>query len=240
MATVKDSVTGASPAPAAIHLSTPSPPIKSRRWIALLSLGSRSTSARACMPAPVALLSHCHGSPHAIRPAKDPQATTFRPTCRTCGAWSWERSTGEASGAQGSLFRLHDSIHGFALTKDGLLVAANCSSCHGSHGILSSKDPKSKTNHANIPATCGTCHTGPSKLFPREFTARCWKPGRPMRRMQQFHTAHQISKRHYGISDEDHGQCGAVKRRLATTHTFHHRSLVGFNRRRAAGIAMRA
>ena len=29
-----------------------------------------------------------------------------------------------------------DSIHGFALGKEGLLVAANCTSCHGSHKIL--------------------------------------------------------------------------------------------------------
>ena len=51
-----------------------------------------------------------------------------------------------------------DSIHGFALSKEGLLVAANCQSCHGSHGILSHKDPNSPTFKANIPKTCGTCH----------------------------------------------------------------------------------
>ena len=44
-----------------------------------------------------------------------------------------------------------DSIHGFALSKEGLLVAANCQSCHGSHDILSHKDPSSPTFKANIP-----------------------------------------------------------------------------------------
>ncbi len=53
-----------------------------------------------------------------------------------------------------------DSIHGFALSKEGLLVAANCQSCHGSHHILSRKDPQSPTNKVNVPATCGTCHAG--------------------------------------------------------------------------------
>ena len=48
-----------------------------------------------------------------------------------------------------------DSIHGFALSKEGLLVAANCQSCHGSHHILSHKDPDSPTFKANIPKTCG-------------------------------------------------------------------------------------
>ena len=51
-----------------------------------------------------------------------------------------------------------DSIHGFALSKEGLLVAANCQSCHGSHHILSHTDPQSPTYKANIPKTCGSCH----------------------------------------------------------------------------------
>ena len=38
-----------------------------------------------------------------------------------------------------------DSIHGFALGKEGLLVAANCTSCHGSHHILSHTNPASPT-----------------------------------------------------------------------------------------------
>jgi predicted CXXCH cytochrome family protein len=53
-----------------------------------------------------------------------------------------------------------DSIHGFALSKEGLLVAANCQSCHGSHTILSHKDKQSATYKTNIPSTCGTCHAG--------------------------------------------------------------------------------
>jgi formate dehydrogenase gamma subunit len=37
--------------------------------------------------------------------------------------------------------------------------AATCVDCHGdAHAILPASDPKSLVNHANIPATCGTCH----------------------------------------------------------------------------------
>ncbi|MGZ8711440.1 MAG: hypothetical protein ACXW28_14560, partial [Thermoanaerobaculia bacterium] len=38
--------------------------------------------------------------------------------------------------------------------------AATCLSCHGgnAHTILPRSDPQSPTTHANIPATCGTCH----------------------------------------------------------------------------------
>lgn len=42
----------------------------------------------------------------------------------------------------------------------GKPAAATCTDCHGSpHELLPSSDPKSRTNHANIPFTCGTCHS---------------------------------------------------------------------------------
>jgi cytochrome b subunit of formate dehydrogenase len=38
--------------------------------------------------------------------------------------------------------------------------AATCTDCHGSpHELLPASDPKSRVHHANIPATCGTCHS---------------------------------------------------------------------------------
>ncbi|HTN50683.1 MAG TPA: cytochrome c3 family protein [Burkholderiaceae bacterium] len=40
----------------------------------------------------------------------------------------------------------------------GNMVAATCSDCHGSHDILKSSDPASRTNIAKREATCGTCH----------------------------------------------------------------------------------
>jgi nitrate/TMAO reductase-like tetraheme cytochrome c subunit len=49
------------------------------------------------------------------------------------------------------------TVHGTA-RKGGNTVAANCTDCHGTHDILRSKDPASRTNHANIEATCSKCH----------------------------------------------------------------------------------
>lgn len=50
------------------------------------------------------------------------------------------------------------SFHAKAI-KDGDAKAATCVDCHGSpHELLAASDPKSKVNHANIPATCGVCH----------------------------------------------------------------------------------
>ena len=44
------------------------------------------------------------------------------------------------------------------LEKSGLLVAPNCSNCHGAHDIKAEDNPESKVNWHNIPNTCGACH----------------------------------------------------------------------------------
>ena len=51
------------------------------------------------------------------------------------------------------------SFHGKAV-QGGNSNAATCVDCHGSpHELLPASDPKSRVNHASIPATCGTCHS---------------------------------------------------------------------------------
>ena len=50
------------------------------------------------------------------------------------------------------------SYHAKAI-QSGDAQAASCVNCHGSpHELLPASDPKSRVNHANIPATCGGCH----------------------------------------------------------------------------------
>jgi len=82
----------------------------------------------------------CHtdlkSSPHEATPAKV--------SCATCHA-----------DQQAAYDR---SFHAKAI-KAGDGQAATCVDCHGSpHELLAASDPKSKVNHANIPATCGSCH----------------------------------------------------------------------------------
>jgi hypothetical protein len=50
-----------------------------------------------------------------------------------------------------------ESYHGISV-KYGSLIAANCSSCHGSHLILAASDPSSSIHPQNLPKTCGQCH----------------------------------------------------------------------------------
>jgi len=49
------------------------------------------------------------------------------------------------------------SVHGKA-HEGGDYDAAECSSCHGTHDILPSSDPRSRVNHHNLAETCIQCH----------------------------------------------------------------------------------
>ena len=57
--------------------------------------------------------------------------------------------------------KYHDSIHSWAKEKAGLTAAAPaCADCHGKHDIRGRDDATARVFRANIPATCGACHTG--------------------------------------------------------------------------------
>ena len=58
------------------------------------------------------------------------------------------------------------SFHGLA-GRLGDRRVANCASCHGFHDIRPAWDPQSPINPANVPKTCGSCHTGASDRFAR-------------------------------------------------------------------------
>ena len=101
----------------------------------------------------------CHGNAHEIFPKTDSRSAVYPLNVpKTCGQCHSDGAMATKKGLPSVYPHYMDSIHGSALSKEGLLVAANCQSCHGSHGILSHSDPKSPTYKANIPKTCGTCH----------------------------------------------------------------------------------
>lgn len=101
----------------------------------------------------------CHGDPHKIFPKSDSRSAVYPLNVPgICGHCHSNQGMAQKHGLPSIYPKYLDSIHGFALSKEGLLVAANCQSCHGSHHILSHKDPESPTYKANIPKTCGNCH----------------------------------------------------------------------------------
>ena len=103
----------------------------------------------------------CHGDAHSIFPKTDPRSAVYPLNVpHTCGACHGNDAMAKKHGLPNVYPMYIDSIHGFALSKEGLLVAANCQSCHGSHHILSHTDPLSSTYKVNVPKTCGKCHAG--------------------------------------------------------------------------------
>jgi cytochrome b subunit of formate dehydrogenase len=109
----------------------------------------------------------CHGPVHKILPAEDPKSTVAKQnqpdTCGACHSNAEFLAKYQIPFAHPvETYRL--SVHGRALAA-GNAKAASCSDCHSAHAVLSGRDAKSKTNHWNIPETCGTCHTEIKKIY---------------------------------------------------------------------------
>ncbi|MGB9146728.1 MAG: cytochrome c3 family protein [Acidobacteriaceae bacterium] len=136
----------------------------------------------------------CHGDPHQIVPKTDPQSRVYPLNIpKTCGACHANAALAKQHGLANVYGLYMDSIHGFAVSKEGLLVAANCTSCHGSHGILSHTNPKSPTYRTNIPGTCGTCHVGINEQYQAGIHGKAVAAGNPNAPVcTDCHTAHAI------------------------------------------------
>jgi nitrate/TMAO reductase-like tetraheme cytochrome c subunit len=109
----------------------------------------------------------CH-TKHEIRSAKDPESRTYPLNLpATCGRCHGDAKIIKQGNIRiGNVLTLYeDSIHGKAISRSGLLVAANCTSCHGNHDIRKKTDAGSRVFRANIPSVCGSCHEGIKTLY---------------------------------------------------------------------------
>ena len=101
----------------------------------------------------------CHGE-HNILPVADPRSPVSphrlaEATCTPCHESAALNEKYELP--TGRLHSYEDSYHGLK-SQAGDVTVANCSSCHGAHRILPSRDPASTINPANLKHTCGVCH----------------------------------------------------------------------------------
>jgi cytochrome b subunit of formate dehydrogenase len=119
--------------------------------------------ARGVAAAPVC--TNCHGEHSILSPKSEASSVNpihIRDTCGQChGNVRLSRRFGLPSDR---IVSFDASFHGLA-AKSGSQSVANCSTCHGFHGILPSSDPRSSTNPKNLPATCGRCHPGAGTRF---------------------------------------------------------------------------
>jgi cytochrome b subunit of formate dehydrogenase len=109
----------------------------------------------------------CHGPIHKTLAAQDPNSTVAKKnlpdTCASCHSNSKFLAAHQIPFAN-PVETYKSSVHGRAIAA-GRDDAATCSDCHGSHAIYEARDPRSKINHWNIPATCGACHTQIAKAY---------------------------------------------------------------------------
>ncbi len=101
----------------------------------------------------------CHGSPHELLPASDPNSKVNHANIpKTCGACHGQKFVMEGSGQTTQPYTSYqESVHGRAVAA-GNTSAAVCTDCHGTHEILNAADPKSPIFKFNVPETCAKCH----------------------------------------------------------------------------------
>jgi hypothetical protein len=123
----------------------------------------------------------CHGPVHKILPASDPLSPVAKQnlpnTCASCHSNPDFLAKYQIPFAHPvEAFRL--SVHGRALAA-GNSSAPSCSNCHSSHSILPGRNSRSKTNHWNIPATCGACHAEIKKVYDESVHGKAAARGAP-------------------------------------------------------------
>jgi len=121
----------------------------------------------------------CHGPVHQLQISSDATSSVAKKnlpdTCAACHSNPQFLSRHNIPFAHPvELYK--QSVHGRAVV-DGNGAAASCSDCHGSHGIFPPKDSRSKTNHWNIPATCGQCHSDIAKTYGESVHGEAMKAG---------------------------------------------------------------
>jgi cytochrome b subunit of formate dehydrogenase len=123
----------------------------------------------------------CHGAVHKIVGVDDPLSPVAKQnlpnTCASCHSNPNFLAKYQIPFAHPvEAFRL--SVHGRALAA-GNANAPTCSDCHSSHAVLSGRNSRSKTNHWNIPATCGACHSEIAKVYNESVHGKAVVAGSP-------------------------------------------------------------
>lgn len=156
----------------------------------------------------------CHGDKHAIRGTKDatsPVAPLNVPfTCGKCHKEGTAVMRQRNIHADHILENYSESIHGEGLLRKGLIVAANCSSCHTAHNIRSHNDPSSSIARGNIAKTCTRCHAMIENVHRKIIKGELWeKEAHVLPACVDCHQPHKVRKVFYaqGMADADCLRC---------------------------------
>ena len=157
----------------------------------------------------------CHGN-HDIVPVKD-RRSTVAPlrvpfVCGKCHREGTPVQSNRQIDQHNILENYSESIHGEALLKKGLVVAANCVSCHTPHNILPHTDPSSSIARRNIAATCTKCHAEIEEVHRKTIRGELWeKEAHVLPACIDCHQPHKVRNVFYtqGMADADCMRCHA-------------------------------
>ncbi len=159
----------------------------------------------------------CHGM-HDIRAVRDPLAPVSPLNLPfTCGKCHQEGTTVTRQRKihqDNILENYSESIHGEGLLRKGLIVAANCASCHTAHNILPHTDPASSIARGNIAATCTKCHARIEDVHRKVIKGELWeKEAHVLPACVDCHQPHKVRKVFYtqGMADSDCMKCHQKK-----------------------------
>jgi uncharacterized protein with PIN domain len=157
--------------------------------------------------------SSCHGV-HDIRAVRDPLSPVSPLKVPfTCGQCHQEGTTVMR---QRNIHQDHilenysESIHGEGLLRKGLVVAANCASCHTAHNIRKHTDPASSIARGNIAKTCTQCHAQIEEVHRKVIKGELWeKEAHVLPACIDCHQPHKVRKVFYtqGMADADCLKC---------------------------------
>ena len=157
----------------------------------------------------------CHGN-HDIAPVKDPRsAVAAIKIPYVCGQCHQEGTPVQRSrniSEHDILENYTESIHGEGLLKQGLIVAANCASCHTAHSILPASDPNASISRRNIAATCTRCHANIELVHRKTIRGELWeKQANTLPACFDCHQPHKVRNVFYpqGMADADCMRCHA-------------------------------
>ena len=133
-------------------------------WMASIHAVNLSGDAATCV--------ECHGS-HTVYRADDRRSPTHAlnvaAMCGSCHADPRIISTyftaPRDTVGRTAVSQFHETVHGVALTRAGLTVAATCNDCHRAHDVFPADSTASSVNRQHIPETCGDCHQGISETY---------------------------------------------------------------------------
>ena len=138
----------------------------------------------------------CHGS-HEIFKAHDRNSKTHPlNVVKVCGECHQKfQATPNGHDGKSMVANYLDSVHGRAVSKGGLAVAATCADCHGPHKVLAAKDANATVNRANVPGTCAKCHTGLAEVYATSIHGQELAKGNTKAPVcSDCHTAHSITR----------------------------------------------